>query len=263
MSRRSPLGGGRRPVIGITGRRMPIDSPFPLLGSISIQETYADAVDRAGGLPAVLAPRLLGADDADDYIASLDGLLLTGGPDVDPGRYGQDAHARTYGVSRLQDEFEVALLDAADRRDKPVLCICRGLQLLNVAHGGTLHQHLPEVEGTFEHGIPAGGGGTRNVIDVDPDSRLAAALGTTTPEGECHHHQGVDRVGAGLRIVARAADGVVEGLEPATSQRWLVAVQWHPEDTAHHDSAQQRLVDELVIQARRRGRSAAPRGAPE
>lgn len=243
-----------RPVIGVTGRRMPVDQPFPLLGAVAIQETYVDAIDRAGAIAAVLAPRLLDDGDADAHVAALDGLLLTGGPDVDPSRYGAVPHERTYGVSRLQDEFELALLGAAERVGRPVLCICRGLQLLNVAHGGTLHQHLPDLDGVAEHGVPAGGGGTRHTIVVEAESRLARALGNHRPVGECHHHQAVDQVGDGLVVVARAADGVIEGLESTSDDGWLVAVQWHPEDTAHHDEDQQRLIDALVRQARRETR---------
>ena len=228
---------------------MPVGAPFPLLGAIAIQDTYVDAVDRAGGLGAVLAPRHLDAAEADAVITSIDGLVLTGGPDIAPARYGQAPHATTYGVSDLQDHFELALLAAGERNGTPILAICRGLQLLNVARGGTLHQHLPDLQDRDEHGVPAGGAPTLHPITVDPNSLLAQALGVKTPTGACHHHQAVDRLGDGLRVVAWAADGTIEGLEPLHTNQWLVAVQWHPEDTADDDPVQHRLVRALIEQA--------------
>jgi len=230
---------------------MPVDRPYPLLGAVSIQDTYVDAVERSGAVAAVLGPRPLSDADADAVMGSLDGLVLTGGADVDPARYGQEPHERTYGVRPLQDDFDAALLAAARRLGKPVLAICRGLQLLNVEHGGTLHQHLPDHEHVGAHGIPLGGGGTLNRIDVEAGTLLADVLGGTTTSGECHHHQAVDRVGEGLRVIARTADGVVEALEVLDAAHWIVAVQWHPEDSADRDPQQQGLFDALAAEARR------------
>ncbi len=241
----------RMPVIGISGRRMPADQPFALLGAVAIQESYPDAVTRAGGLAAVMIPCELDETSADRIVASLDGLVLTGGPDVDPRAYGEAPHETVYGVSELQDHFEQALLEATIRAGKPVLCICRGLQLLNVVYGGTLHQHLGDLDGLGAHGVPGGGGSAANDITIDDESLLARVTGTTTARGECHHHQAVDRVGDGLRVVARTADGVVEGLELDEPGQWLVAVQWHPEDSAADDPVQQRLFQHLVDAAAR------------
>lgn len=235
--------------IGLTARRRGVDQPNPLVESIALQATYSDAVDRAGGLPVLLAPRELDAASAAAIVASLDGLVLTGGTDVNPALYGQSRHVSVKHVDDLQDGFETALLHAALDSDIPLLCVCRGLQILNVARGGSLHQHILDDPAVGQHGIPFGGGGTIHQVEVDEDSRLARVLGTTRPTVECHHHQAVDRVGEGLEVVARAADGVVEALEVVGRKAWTVAVQWHPEDTAAGDPEQQRVFDELVRQA--------------
>ncbi len=120
------------------------------------------------------------------------------------------------------------------------------MQMLNIVRGGTLDQHIVDKPGIGQHGIPFGGGGTRHRVEVSSGTRLAAALGTTTPIVECHHHQAVDVLGDGLVVVARAADGTVEALDLPERSAWLVAVQWHPEDTAGEDPVQQRLFDALV-----------------
>ncbi|MEI2639370.1 MAG: gamma-glutamyl-gamma-aminobutyrate hydrolase family protein [Microthrixaceae bacterium] len=239
------------PRIGLTARRRGVDQPNPLVESIALQATYSDAVERAGGLPVLLAPRELDPDDARRIVATLDALISTGGTDVDPGIYGQEPHPTVKVVDQLQDSFELALLEAALETDVPLLCICRGLQLLNVSKGGTLHQHIPDMPGIGEHGIPFGGGGTIHSVTVDAGTRLGDVLGTTSPMVECHHHQAVDRVGDGLSVIARAADGTVEALEVVGRTAWTVAVQWHPEDTAGSDPHQQRVFDELVRAARR------------
>lgn len=237
------------PRIGLTARREAVDHPYPLVESVALQATYSDAIDRAGGMPVLLAPRVLGTDDARRVLSNIDGLVLTGGSDVHSERYGQPLHESVRNVDQLQDDFETTLLEAALQTDIPILCICRGLQILNVLRGGRLDQHIVGKPGIGEHGIPFGGGGTLHEVDVTADSRLADALGTTTPTVECHHHQAVDVVGKGLEVVARAADGTVEGLDLPERSAWMVAVQWHPEDTAGTDPDQQRLFDEVVRQS--------------
>lgn len=234
------------PRIGLTARRTGVDHPYPLVESVALQATYSDAVQRAGGLPVLLAPERLDDEAATRVLASLDGLVVTGGADLDPTRYGQSRHPSVVMVDELQDAFETTLLAVALRSDLPLLCICRGMQILDVLRGGTLDQHILDRPVVGEHGIPFGGGGTRHTVEVDAGTRLADALGTTTPFCECHHHQAVDVVGDGLTVVARAADGTVEGLDLADRAAWMVAVQWHPEDTAATDPVQQRLFDELV-----------------
>jgi putative glutamine amidotransferase len=226
----------RAPVIGVSGRRFPAGRLFKREDAVAVV-LPPGPVDRAAAL------RRMG---------SLDGLVLTGGPDVDPSRYFADPHTSTYGVDDAQDTFDIAMLLAALELAKPVLAICRGLQIVNVAFGGTLHQHLPDLDGLGPHGVPDGGGGTDNRFELVAGSLLATVVGATSMAGRCHHHQAVDRVGEGLAVVARTADGVVEGLELTDEVgSWFVAVQWHPEETADEDRDDQALFDHLVEAAAR------------
>jgi putative glutamine amidotransferase len=217
---------------------------------------YLDAVIRAGGEPVVLAPRELADDDARSILGRFDGLLLIGGSDVDPALYGQDAHEKTYGVDRRNDEFEIALCRGADAIELPTLAVCRGMQVANVAFGGTLHQHLADVR-TMPHvahgpkGFPSPKEGVEHPIRIDDGSLLAEALdGLVTPPAISYHHQAVDELGRGFRATAWADDGHVEAME--RSGGWFVCLQWHPEDTAPVDPAQQRIYDAFVERARRR-----------
>lgn len=234
------------PRIGLTARRHGAGEPNPLVDNVALQATYPDAIDRAGGLAVLLAPRELDEATADAVVASIDGLILTGGADVNPAMYGEERHESVRVVDDLQDAFESSLLRAALRSDVPILAVCRGLQVLNVTLGGSLRQHIVGEPGVGPHGIPFGGGGTPNEIQIRSGSLLAQVLDGTTAVGECHHHQAVGRVGDGLRVVAKTADGTIEALELEHDDRWMIAVQWHPEDTAGHDPQQQRVFDELV-----------------
>lgn len=203
-------------------------------GGLGIPLRYVDALHAAGAREAVFEP-VVGPDaDADALLARFDGLLLLGGGDLDPATYGQAPSTTVYGVDADRDAAELALTRAAQRRGLPLLAICRGHQVVNVAAGGTLLQHITDTPGVGDHGRPGTrGGAALQAVTVEPGTRLAAALGGTTVVGSCHHHQAVDRVGDDLRVVARAVDGVVEALEPADpAAPWLVSVQWHPEDTA-------------------------------
>lgn len=200
------------------------DQPAALLPA-----NYVELVARVGGLP-VLLPPIVPADleaAAESAVEGLDGLVLTGGSDVAPDHYGAVPHADTDVPRPERDAWELALLRAALAVDQPVLAICRGAQLLNVACGGTLHQHLPEVVGASTHRPEMGTFGTVT-MQVDPASRLAALVGEA-PAGQCHHHQAIDRVGEGLTVCARAADGTVEAVELA-GPRFALGVQWHPEE---------------------------------
>jgi gamma-glutamyl-gamma-aminobutyrate hydrolase PuuD len=158
---------------------------------------------------------------------SSDALILIGGPDVDPRRYGQAPHEMTRPASQRRDAFEFAVLEGAERRDIPVLAICRGVQVLNVSRGGTLHQHLPDVVGSDRHAA-APGHFAAVQVDVAASSRLAGILVDQPVAVECSHHQGIDRLGAGLTVSATSADGVIEGVEDP-SMRFMVGVQSHPE----------------------------------
>lgn len=187
---------------------------------------YSLGVAAAGGLPTMVAatdPAL-----AEAYAASHDGLLLTGGVDVDPGAFGALPERDLGEVDERRDLFELALYAAFRAAGKPVLGICRGIQMINVAEGGTLHQHLPAVPGTFQHGQRDLRGEPLHPVTLAADSTLARAFGRTLIKTNSYHHQAVDRVGAGLEVVARAGDGVVEALE-ATSGSFVLGVQWHPE----------------------------------
>ncbi len=214
---------------------------------------YLDAVMRAGGEPVTLAPRELTDAEADSLLSRFDGLLLMGGSDVDPDAYGQERHERTYGVDRRNDDFEMALCRAADRLRLPTLAVCRGMQVANVAFGGTLHQHLADLDLAVEvahgpHGFPSPPEGVEHPIDIAAGSMLAHALeGYDTPPAISYHHQAVDRLGEGFTATAWAADGQVEAMERA--EGWFVCLQWHPEDTAPDDPSQQRIYDVFVARA--------------
>jgi putative glutamine amidotransferase len=243
----------RRPLIGVSGRRFPEGKTFRLEPAVAIQAAYTDSVHRAGGVAVVLPPESIDQLEATARMATLDGLVLTGGPDLDPALYGAERHPTTYGVDDAQDSFDMAMLRAAIDLARPVLAICRGVQVVNVAFGGSLHQHIPDLEGVGAHGIPDGGGGSDNRHEIEGPSLLARVVGSQSMAGRCHHHQAVDRVGAGLVVSARTSDGIIEGLELGDDEGgpWLVAVQWHPEDTADVDPDDQRLFDHLVLAAQR------------
>ena len=212
--------------------------------------TYIDALHRAGAVEAAMLAVPIDGTAARARLERVDGLVLTGGPDVDPSRYGQSPHPETYGVSAVRDHFEEALALAALEVGMPVLAICRGIQVLNVALGGSLVQHLPDI--TSQVHRP----GARHAVDVTPGSRIHAALGTERAIGLSWHHQAIDRLGAGLVVTGRADDGTVEAVElegPVDGAPWVVGVQWHPEDTAAEDPIQQRLIDAFVGQAARWG----------
>lgn len=216
-------------------------------GAHGIPDSYVHALRRAGGR-AVLLP---GPDgDATDLLHRVDGLLLTGGGDVEPSRYGATAHPNVYGIDEGRDEFEIDLVLAADRELIPMLAICRGVQVVNVAFGGTLHQHLPDTHRLDLHGRPKAGGGLLHEVKVSESSRLSAACGSPVISCSSSHHQGLDRLGDGLVPVGWSGDGLVEAIE--RPEGWLLGVQWHPEATATSDAAQQALFDALVREASRR-----------
>jgi putative glutamine amidotransferase len=231
-------------MVALTGRRLGRTDKWPYTGAAALPYRYVEAVLRAGGQPVVVND----ARDPKALMARVDALILTGGPDVDPGRYGEAAHAHTYGVDRADDDFECAMAEAATVRSVPTLAICRGIQILNVARGGTLHQHIADDPGVPAHGQPGvAGGALQHEVTLDKDSLVAEVMGATTVTASCHHHQAIAKLGDGLRVVGRAHDKIVEALE--LEGAFLLAVQWHPEDTADEDPAQQRLFDALVRRA--------------
>jgi putative glutamine amidotransferase len=214
---------------------------------------YLDAVLRAGGEPLTLSPRELRHDEAVQLLKGFKALVLMGGADVDPHLYGQQRQPHVYGVNPEQDHFEMALVHAAIEMKLPTLAVCRGIQLVNVALGGTLIQHIGDIPGVVQHApgkFPAGQDYALHDVDISPRTKLSKAVGATKVNVASFHHQGIDVVGKGLKVVARSADGLVEGLEHTGRDQWLIGVQWHPEDTASTDPCQQNLYDALITAAR-------------
>jgi putative glutamine amidotransferase len=230
--------GMRRPVIGICtaierAKWSVWDQPAALLPL-----GYIGAVQRAGGLVAMLPPDAELVEDPDQALALLDGLILAGGADIDPASYGQVAHAETVGTVPERDAFEIALARAAIERDLPLLGICRGMQLINVARGGTLLQHLPERLGHHEHRrVPGSFDGAEHDVVLTEGSLAATAARELVHSTRSHHHQGVDRLGEGLLVSGISTlDELPEAIEWAgglSDHRFVLGVQWHPEaDTA-------------------------------
>lgn len=242
-----------RPLIGLTTSEMrnPVRDELLPHAEAGREEMvlnfhYMRAVTRAGGLPVVMSPQPL--DAVGDLIGRLDGLLIPGGPDIDPATYGDVPREKLGPLFPEIDRFEIACLLEAERLGLPVLAICRGAQIVNVAHGGTLYQDLPAEVGTevvhrranLEDEV------TMHPVRVEPESRLARVLGRTEPVVNSYHHQAPRELGDGLRAVAWAEDGVVEGLEGGT----VLGVQWHCE--ALQDAPEQRALFEDLVEAARR-----------
>lgn len=212
----------------------------------SLPAQYVDSVTRSGGAAVLLPPQPLSMSQAKDIISRLDGLLLTGGADIDPARYSQELSPRHEGFEALRDASEDTLLQAALDVDLPILGICRGAQMLNVHLGGTLHQHLPDVLGHDRYRKP-GESFTPEPMTIEPDTMVHEALGGDSEvQGPVQHHQAIDKVAPGLVVSARGFDGVVQAVE-WPEKPFCVAVQWHPEEDASDD----RLVRALVQHATR------------
>jgi putative glutamine amidotransferase len=216
-----------------------------------LPHTYAVAVQRAGGLALILPPDPRAAAEPDRLLDILDGLLLAGGCDIDPATYGASPHPETKGTHPPRDAFEVALAHRALERDMPVLGVCRGMQLLNVAGGGTLHQHLPDVVGHDEHRHTPGSYADHEVR-LREGSLTARVVGAPETAVKSHHHQAPDRLGEGIVATGwDARDGAVEAVE-LPDRSFAVGVLWHPEeDEASH------VIATFVAQARERMESLA------
>jgi putative glutamine amidotransferase len=197
---------------------------------IRLSLNYVRSLESAGLTP-IIVPPLANPERVGEILDAAAGLLLTGGEDVDPKLYGAPRHPRLGQTNPERDATELALLEAARERQLPVLAICRGIQLLNVAYGGTLYQDLPsERASSTRHDQPNDRTARTHDVTIAAGSRLAAATGTVTMAVNSYHHQAVCRIGAGLRVTATAPDGIVEGVETEDPAWWVVAVQWHPED---------------------------------
>jgi putative glutamine amidotransferase len=231
-------------------------------GGYGVPALYLDSLRRAGARTAIVAPGE--AVEPAEVLEPFDGLLLVGGGDVDPARYGGSPNEHLYGIEPDRDEAEIALVLAAERLAMPTLCICRGIQVMNVAYGGTLHGHLPDLPDLLEHGVPIEGSQTIHEVTPERGSRLAAVTKSGPLACASHHHQGIDRLGDGLAVTGRTDDGLIEAIERIVPDQedvnapWILGVQWHPEETAARDPAQQSLFDALALVARLRGARAKP-----
>ena len=228
------------PLIGVIGRVLSF-SDEGRRDAFSSSQPYSRAVAQAGGLPVLLPPLATAAKLVPQYLDEIDALLLPGGGDVEPHRYGQRADTDAlYGMVGLHDEFDLALINAAIDRDVPVLAICRGMQILNVARGGTLIQDLQ-------------GGGhwmCEHTVSIT-DGTLLSDAAEATELHHCYsvHHQGLDQLGDGVIPIARDPHGLIEAVQYAEAS-WIVGVQWHPEDTTSVEEPQSRIFDAFVRQAR-------------
>ena len=212
-----------RPVIGITTYLTRAAWGAWDMEAALVPASYVRAVAASGGVPLLVPP---GAP-VDDVVSSVDGLVFSGGSDLDPSLYGADSHSETAGVVRERDEFELKLMRAALEADLPLLAICRGSQVLNVARGGGIEQHLPDIVGHEQHReVP--GTFSEHPVSVVAGTRLASIVGAET-DVRSHHHQGYGDLGTGLVESARAPDGTLEGLEDP-ERRFAVGVLWHPEE---------------------------------
>jgi putative glutamine amidotransferase len=213
--------------------------------AVLLSRSYVEAVQRAGALVVMLPPDELLLTSPEEALGLLDGLVMAGGADIDPASYGAQPHRETLDTVPERDRFEIALLRAAIECELPVLGICRGMQLINVAYGGTLLQHLPERFGHHEHlRVPGTFDGADHDVELVTGSLAARAAGETHHATKSHHHQGVDRLGDGLQISGSSTmDGLPEAIE-MPDRRFVLGVQWHPE--ADETS---RVVGALVAQA--------------
>ena len=227
----------KKPIIGLTAFRTDAKGPYHYM---SVTEAYVESVAKAGGIPVILPLQVSGAD-FDVLRPLLDGLLLPGGGDVDPALYGAPEHPEVGGVDTDRDALEIALVRDATQHQLPFLGICRGLQVINVALGGTLYEDIADQRpGSLKHDYHRGGGYPRNrlshPVHLDESSRVAQMLGTSDVEVNSMHHQAVCDLAPGLVPTGYAPDGVIEALElPTSTHPFGVAVQWHPEWLQEHE----------------------------
>lgn len=243
MKRRSLASRNERPLIGVTTSEVraaervdPLPEGEPVGREMALGMKYLRGVEEAGGLPVVIPP--LEEAAIEPLLDRLDGILLSGGPDLDPGLYGATPHPELGPIEPDLDRFELDVARRADAREIPILAICRGTQAINIVRGGGLHQHLPELSRQILHRQRIPGDQPSHAVEVEGGTKLAEALGAAEIEVDSRldvnsfHHQAIDRLGDGLRVSARAPDGTVEAIEDP-SRRFLIGVQWHAETLVH------------------------------
>ena len=237
-----------RPRIGVTGVTRLWDGQ-PRTG---VNASYVRAVLAAGGIPILLLPEY-SPEESIDLFGECDALLLTGGEDVDPACYDATPHSKLGTVDRRRDANELAVVADARARDLPILAICRGIQLLNVAYGGSLIQDLPSQRpSAIEHNPATPRDRVAHLVTIAEGTRIGQILEAAEFSANSFHHQAIDRVGEGLLVTARAPDGVIEAVESGDPLEWIVGVQWHPEELAFTTSAEDlRLFAAMVTAARR------------
>jgi putative glutamine amidotransferase len=236
------------PRIGVTG----VTREWENHRRTGVNASYVRAVLAAGGIPVLLLPEF-SPEESIDLFGACEALLLTGGEDVDPACYGAAPHANLGTVDQRRDANELALVTDARARDLPILAICRGIQLLNVAFGGTLIQDIPsQRRSAIDHNPATPRDEAVHAVAITDGSRLGQILETTEFHANSFHHQAIDRVGEGLVVSARAPDGLIEGVESSDPQEWIIGVQWHPEELVFSATADDlRLFAAMVTAARR------------
>lgn len=262
-----------RPLIGVTTSEMrraesveptPEGEP-PARLEMALGLPYLRGIEAAGGLPLVMPP--MHPEAIEPLLDRLDGICLSGGPDLDPEGYGAKPHPELGPIEPDLDRFELAVARRADARGMPILAICRGTQALNVVRGGALHQHLPEISTEIAHRQKTPGDQTSHLVEIERGSRLAAALGDDEVEVSdrldvnSFHHQAIDRLGEGLVVSARAPDGTIEAVEDP-ARPFLIGVQWHAE-TLVHRPYEASLFRRFVAACRRDGAEFAQRSGRE
>jgi putative glutamine amidotransferase len=229
------------PIILLPGR-LTTNSQGVRGDSFSTGRRYSEAVARAGGVVVQAQPIEQTIAAAHELVARFDGVIIQGGGDIDPNRYGQEPRSTSiYGIAAEHDDLEIAVIRAAIELDKPVLAICRGLQVLNVALGGTLHQHLADVLRDGESHWDK-----YHEINLESSSRVAKSMKTLSPKrSHSYHHQAIDKLAPGLVVTGRAPDQTIEAVEHS-AKKWIVGVQWHPEDDADVEPDQQNLFNGFI-----------------
>jgi putative glutamine amidotransferase len=238
MKQRSLASRHERPLIGVTTSEVrpaervnPIPEGEPRGREMALGLPYLRGLEAAGGLPVVMPP--LSEEAIEPLLDRLDGICLSGGPDLDPKSYGAGPHPELGPTEPDLDRFELAVARRADAREMPILAICRGTQALNVVRGGSLHQHLPDISTQIAHRQQSAGETTCHPVEVDPASRLAATIEAAEEiEVNSFHHQAIDRLGDGLIVSARAPDGTIEAVEDP-GRPFVIGVQWHAEALVH------------------------------